>query len=105
MFRYPLHKISRFTEMNKNCPQCGLQFEVEPGFFFGAMYVSYAITVGLFIVIGVILFQLFEYPSIWLFATILPSTIIILLPLIFRYSRVLFLHLFGGVEYDDSYRD
>ena len=30
-------------EMNKKCNHCGYSFEKEPGFFFGAMYVSYAL--------------------------------------------------------------
>src|SRR5436190_12582264 len=30
-------------EMNTTCPVCGHRFEREPGFFQGAMYVSYGI--------------------------------------------------------------
>lgn len=29
--------------MNENCPECGLEFQREPGYFTGAMYVSYAL--------------------------------------------------------------
>lgn len=32
-------------EMNPTCPSCSNKFEKEPGFFFGAMYVSYALGV------------------------------------------------------------
>ena len=35
-----------FPKMNKTCSHCGFTFEKEPGFFFGAMFVSYAIGVG-----------------------------------------------------------
>ncbi len=35
-----------FGKMNDNCPSCGHKFDKEPGFFFGAMYVSYALTVA-----------------------------------------------------------
>ena len=33
--------------MSKRCPACGLKFEREPGYFFGAMYVSYFLSVGI----------------------------------------------------------
>lgn len=33
-------------KMNKTCPSCGFQFLKETGFFYGAMYVSYALTVA-----------------------------------------------------------
>ena len=32
--------------MNENCPTCGLRFGREPGYFFGAMYLSYPIAVA-----------------------------------------------------------
>lgn len=38
--------LLRAPVMHQNCPHCGHHFEREPGFFFGAMYVSYALTVA-----------------------------------------------------------
>ena len=32
-----------FPRMNERCPDCGLKFEREQGYFLGAMYFSYAI--------------------------------------------------------------
>ena len=29
--------------MHKNCPNCSFKFEKEPGFFFGAMFINYAL--------------------------------------------------------------
>lgn len=34
------------NKMHKTCNECGYKFEKEPGFFFGAMYISYAIGVA-----------------------------------------------------------
>lgn len=33
--------------MPDHCPECGLSFMPEPGFYYGAMYVSYALTIAL----------------------------------------------------------
>src|SRR5690606_31904287 len=42
-------------KMNANCGHCGHKFEREPGYFFGSMYVSYALTtaemIGVFIIV------------------------------------------------------
>ena len=35
----------KFQKMNETCSHCKLKFEVEPGYFYAAMYVSYALNV------------------------------------------------------------
>jgi uncharacterized protein (DUF983 family) len=100
MFKYPLAKVHKFIEMHETCPNCGLRFEVEPGFFFGAMYISYAVSVALFAVIGFIIFQIDSDPPFWSYTLLMPGVVILLIPVTFRYSRVLFLNLFGCVKYD-----
>ena len=102
MFVHPLHQVSQFSKMNTLCPECGLRFEVEPGFFVGAMYVSYVITVGLLITTGILLYFL-GVKTIWVYMSAVFGSIIALLPIIFRYSRIIFLHFFGGIKYDKSF--
>lgn len=99
MFKYPAIKFTKAMQMHENCPVCGLRFEVEPGFFFGAMYVSYAFSVALFTTIAIALSVLGDYP-VWVYAVSIVVAVILLFPYMFRYSRVIFLHLFGGVSYD-----
>ena len=41
--------------MNERCPQCGLTFEREPGYFTGAMYASYLLALPLVFAIFLIL--------------------------------------------------
>ena len=41
--------------MPKTCPRCGQDFEIETGFYYGAMYVSYAITIAITVAIFVVL--------------------------------------------------
>ena len=35
-----------FPKMNEYCFHCNYKFEKEPGYFFGAMYVNYGLTVA-----------------------------------------------------------
>src|SRR5690554_6824193 len=40
-------KVSKIMEMHDHCSHCGKKFKIEPSFFFGAMYVSYAVGVAI----------------------------------------------------------
>ena len=99
MFKYSSIKISKFDEMHTHCPNCNLRFEVEPGFWYGAMFMSYGFTILLLIVMGFSLFYLFNDPSVMYY--IVPITIISILvvPFNFRISRSVYLHLFGFIKY------
>ncbi|MEI9920394.1 MAG: DUF983 domain-containing protein [Bacteroidota bacterium] len=41
--------------MNKSCAVCGLDFNPEPAYYIGAMYFSYAIQVGVFVSVYLLL--------------------------------------------------
>jgi len=79
-------------KMNDPCPVCGLLFEREPGYFLGAMYFSY--------LLGVVILVPFYYLARWLFpnlGTLLTPLVafapfVFFVPLIFRYSRVLWIY-------------
>lgn len=106
IFAYPiLQKPAQFIKTHKACPHCGLLYEREPGFFFGAMYVSYALTMAVLLGTAFILYNFFGDPEVWVYITSVIIAVFILLPVIFRYSRTLYLHAFGGVKYDQRYRE
>ncbi len=80
--------------MNEPCPVCQLSFGREHGYFTGAMYVSYALAVPILGIIILVLWYGF-FPN-WPFHWVLPLAVALLLPLvpaIFRYSRIIWIHL------------
>lgn len=93
----------KFDKMNKQCPHCGIRFEKEPGFFFGAMFISYAINVALLLIIGFALYFLFDDPALWVYIVTVPTLVVLLLPFIFRISRTLYLYWLGDIHYDNQY--
>ncbi|MEK6478859.1 DUF983 domain-containing protein [Catalinimonas sp. 4WD22] len=106
MFKYSLiEKPHHFTATNKTCPHCQLIFEREPGFFFGAMYVSYALTMGVLLATAFVLYNVFGDPDLWVYIVTVPLIVLLLLPVIFRYSRTLYLHGFGGISYENKYAE
>jgi uncharacterized protein (DUF983 family) len=99
IFAYPVTKLSSFNKMNSQCPRCGLRLEPEPGFYQGAMYVGYAFTLVLMGIISLLLYILGNPSEIVYILTVI-GTMVVLAPLNYRYSRILYLHLFGGIKYD-----
>jgi len=99
LFTYPTYKLKKFTEVNKTCSHCHVRFEREPRFFDGAMYISYGLSVGLFLVSAFIIYQLFHPVSENVYLIAIISEVVLLYPLMFRYSRIFYLYIFGGLKY------
>jgi uncharacterized protein (DUF983 family) len=85
--------------MNENCPVCGLRFgRGAPGYFTGAMYVSYGMAIPL-----IALLTLLEYllsPGWTLLQYVGFATLICvpLIPWIWQYSRVIWIHFDQWVD-------
>ncbi|MEY3678706.1 MAG: hypothetical protein RI924_847 [Bacteroidota bacterium] len=96
----------KYDKMNEFCPICNLRFEIEPGFFWAAMYVSYALNVAELVTTGIIAVQFFGLgeAQIWWLIGIVLSPIFILMPFNFRYSRVLLLYFLSPIKFDKSYQ-
>lgn len=100
IFTYPLSRIGSFAATNKSCDNCGFKFEPEPGFFYGAMYISYVFIVGILLTTGFVLYNFFNDPDLWVYVLSAPTITIVLLPLIFRFSRVIYIYAFSGAKYN-----
>ena len=103
LFVSTIFKVRSFTEMHKYCGLCKLEFEREPGFFYGALYISYVFSVAILAIAAVILYYFFDDPdtSAYIFAVVALS--LFTYPLNFRLSRSVYLHLFGRVKFDEQY--
>ena len=80
------------TAMNPRCPVCGLPFEREEGYFLGAMYISYALSIcflGLGTWVGSGLLP--GWDLVWV-AVLVTVAYLPLVPMVFRYSRVIWIH-------------
>ncbi len=92
----PYHLGSLF-KMHARCTHCNTKYKIEPSFFYGAMYVSYAVGIvfavaafGIaFLIIGTSLLNTF-------FAIVV--TMVAFLPVIIRLSRNIWINIF--INYD-----
>ena len=92
-----LFPLNQLHKMPDHCSCCGLKFNPEPGFYTGAMYVSYALNIGLFILCFFVLYIGLKV-NILTFLSIYGMSILLLSPFSFRYARTLFIHLFHSYE-------
>jgi len=80
---------------------CGHIFEREPGYFVGAMYVSYALAIPVYLALaGVLRLLLREWSDLAILTLALPL-LVPFAPLLFRYSRVIWMHLDLAVDRTD----
>jgi uncharacterized protein (DUF983 family) len=98
MFKNKLRTLKNPIVPTADCHHCGLHYELEPGFFWGAMYFSYAIGVGISAVAGLVLYIFFDDPTTWIYVLVCTGTMLAVSPLSMRYARVLMLYLFGEVN-------
>ena len=81
-------------ENHSNCSNCDLKFEIEPGFFYGAMYVSYGLGIGIGSLILIISLAVFQMKNILLLSLIIGISILILAPVNYFLSRLIWLNAF-----------
>lgn len=93
------YDLKKFDKMNHRCPVCNENFERETGFYYGAMYVSYGLTVafgvGLFLLMSVLMgFDAITYLITFAILQVL------LMPLFYRTARLVWINIF--VRYKET---
>lgn len=94
VFKSPMLS-AHFAAMHDECPNCKATFQPEPGFYFGAMFVSYAILVAIMVACSLVLWVFFDAGTDAYIITFIVVAIL-LIPFSFRYSRLIWLYWFGG---------
>ncbi len=93
------YNLPQIFQMHNHCSHCGLHYQIEPSFFYGAMYVNYGLTVA----VGVGAFIIAKF----IFGLTLTAAIIfIILALIFlmpinsRLARNIYINMFVSFDKD-----
>lgn len=91
--------LSEIFNMHEHCSVCHTKYKIEPSFFYGAMYVSYAVGIAFAVAAFVISFLVFNAGIHVVFISII-GTLIVFFPIILRLSRNIWINLF--MHYDKS---
>jgi uncharacterized protein (DUF983 family) len=104
---YKSLKLSHIFNMYDNCPVCNQQYDLEPGFWYGTAYVSYALAVTVsattflawLLLIGVST----DDNRIFYWLGFNCTLLVVLQPWLMRLSRVLYIRFF--VKFDPHYKE
>lgn len=91
------YELKKFAHMNRRCAVCNEDFKKEPGYYFGATYVSYGLTVGFGIALYILLCVLFNVDAIF-YLIIFSIILLILLPVFYRLARLIWINFFVTYE-------
>ncbi len=83
----------KVLDMPDSCPVCKQDFVKEPGFYSGALWVSYPIVIGILILSGVVFHFVIKLP----FTDAMIAAMVVLFalqPVIMRYSRAIWINFF-----------
>jgi hypothetical protein len=102
---YKKLKLSYIFDMHDNCPVCGQKFDLEPGFWYGTGYISYAMLAllsGLSFLAWWAVIGISTDDNRVLYWLIFNGAIIVILqPWFMRFSRAVYLNFF--VKYNENY--
>ncbi|MAM27843.1 MAG: DUF983 domain-containing protein [Flavobacteriaceae bacterium] len=88
------YKLSNMNKVKEHCSKCGLKYSIEPSFYIGAMYVSYAVGVAVAIAVFVLtlIFGMDLGPGGILLSIV--GTLVLTMPYIGAVSKSIWAHFF-----------
>ena len=92
---YVLNKI---WTMHDACSECGQHYQLEPSFYYGAMYVNYGITVAISVSVFVAMYVLGNEWEFMQYIIAIIGAIILSAPLTFRLGRMIWINMFVGYK-------
>ena len=95
------YKLNSLYKMHETCSHCHTRYKLEPSFFYGAMYVSYGLSVAFGVAFFIISRVLLGTDLLTSFLTIVVG-LIVLMPVIARLSRNIYINFF--VHFDKNWK-
>lgn len=93
------YNVSKLFKMHEHCSHCGLQYQLEPSFFYGAMYVNYGLTVMVGVAAFIVSKVLLNFDITESFIAIIVA-LAVLMPVNSRLARNIYINMF--VSYDKN---
>jgi uncharacterized protein (DUF983 family) len=97
------YNLKKFDKMFERCSVCGQSFQMETGFYYGAMYVSYGLSVTLGIAVFLAMKVIFNV-SLEIYMITISAMLIVLVPVVFRLSRIIWINMFVKYQADAAER-
>jgi uncharacterized protein (DUF983 family) len=96
--------LSEVIKMQEQCSHCKTKYQIEPSFFYGSMYVSYAVGIAFAVAAFIISYNILESTLTTAFIAIV-LTLIGFMPVIMRLSRNIWINLFMSYDKKLTHKD
>lgn len=90
----PGTKLFQIPVMHKRCEVCNYKFDREPGYFLGAMYISYGFAVLLAIITFLITRWLLPDIAIGWYPVFIVAVLLLFARKNYKLARVIYMHIF-----------
>jgi len=94
------YDLQKMGKVHENCTECGLKYAKEPGFFYGAMYVSYAFGVALFVTVIILYYIIFRRIDVWTLFAIIGFLSVATAPINYALSKIIWANFFIAYKKD-----
>lgn len=88
------YNLSKVGDTHDNCPVCNRRYQREPGFYYGAMYVSYGLGVAAFVTIWVASLILFPEATVFQRIGAIAAGLILFSPMMYALSKIIWANMF-----------
>ena len=97
LFKSSILSFQGIYNMHENCTVCGQDFQKEPGFYWGAMYIGYMLSSGYMLSAMVICIFIFELSLTMSFVATIAAGLLIV-PFFARMARSIWINIYVRMD-------
>jgi len=99
------YDLKNFATDREICSECGHKYEIENGFYVGAMYISYGISIAFAVATFMAVYVLFPNTPYYFYIFYVIGSIFIFMPISFRASRLIWMNLFSSYGKKENFNN
>jgi uncharacterized protein (DUF983 family) len=92
------YDLKHAGDLHEACPICHRKYEKEPGFYYGAMFVSYAIGIAFSLACFGITWWIAPHLSIWGFMIVVVGLMVLAAPYLYALSKIMWANMFFSYQ-------
>ena len=92
------YDLKHAGDLHETCPLCHRKYEMEPGFYYGALFVSYALSIAFSLLAFGITWLIAPQLSIWGFMVVVVGLTALAAPYLYALSKILWANMFFSYQ-------
>jgi uncharacterized protein (DUF983 family) len=88
------YDLKNAGKIYEKCSECGESFTKEPGFYYGAMYVSYGLGVAIFVAVFLLTYLFYPNPTAFIYILMVGVSMLVLGPFLYATSKIIWANMF-----------